>query len=269
MTGKTDNPAATDGADSPAQAGGADPTPATAGVVVIGNEILSGKTEDSNSPYLCRELTFLGVDVRQIVTIPDEAKMIGVVVREFSANYTWVFTSGGIGPTHDDITIPSIADEFGVGMMTHPRLEEGLRKHYAEKLTPDHLLMARIPEGAELIDIPGRFFWQVRFRNIFIMPGIPQLFRHRFEALKPQLKCGRIFLREFFLDTDEGIIAGTLREVDENHPGVLIGSYPDFFRSDFTVKITLESRDEKALEKARAELKTRLENQTITIVRES
>ena len=142
--------------------------PPTAGLVVIGNEILTGKTEDTNSHYLCRELNFLGVEMKRITSVPDEPEPIGEVVREFSESYTWVFTSGGIGPTHDDITVESIARGFGVETEVNPSLEKAIREHYGEKLTRDHLKMALVPVGAELEDIPGKFFWQVRFRNIFI-----------------------------------------------------------------------------------------------------
>ena len=239
----------------------------TVGMVVIGNEILTGKIQDANSHYLSQELNFLGLELRQINTIPDDFDLIGETVRGFSEQYTWVFTSGGIGPTHDDITITAIASGFGVKAVPHPKLEEAIRTHYADRLTEDHLLMALVPEGAELVEIPGRFFWQVRYQNIFIMPGVPQLFKHRFEALKPMLQGDPLILKEFFLKADEGQIASALRDVAERFPQVLIGSYPDFFKRDYSVKITLESREADTLEAARSELETAFSNLAVPIVR--
>ena len=146
------------------------PSP-TAGLVVIGNEILSGKIQDSNSPFLCRELRFLGVDVQRIVTIPDERELIARSVREFSEAFTWVFTSGGIGPTHDDITVEAIAEGFGVQAVIHPRLEEALRTHYQGRLTEDHLRMAMLPEGSELVEVPGLAYPQILFRKYLLGMG--------------------------------------------------------------------------------------------------
>ncbi len=240
---------------------------ATAGLVVIGNEILTGKVEDANSPFLCKELNFLGLDLPRITTIADDFETIGSVVRDFSERFTWVFTSGGIGPTHDDITIRAIAAGFGVKAVRDPGLEAALRGHYKERLTEDHLLMAEKPEGAELVEIPGWSFHQVLFKNIFILPGVPQLFQHRFHALKHRFRGEPVLLKEVFLKADEGTIAASLREVSERFPGVLIGSYPSFFRSDYSVKVTLESRQDDLLNAAEADLRGLLEALPITIVR--
>ena len=239
----------------------------TAGMVVIGNEVLSGKVADTNSPFLCRELNFLGIELREIVTIPDDFERIGAIVREFSERFTWVFTSGGIGPTHDDITVPAIAAGFGCQALRNSEIEAALRRHFRERLTEEHLNMALVPEGADLIPMPGPGFAQIQFHNIFILPGVPQLFEFRFNALKKQLEGQPVVLREFFLRADEGVIAGSLREVAERFPEVLIGSYPDFFKSDYSVKITLEARAQETVAAAVAELQAKLEALPITIVR--
>jgi molybdenum cofactor synthesis domain-containing protein len=238
-------------------------------MVVIGNEILTGKVADTNSPFLCRELNFLGLELAQITTIGDDFDLIGRMVREFSERFTWVFTSGGIGPTHDDITIKAVAAGFGVQAVRQPRLEEALRAHYKERLTDDHLLMAEVPEGAELIEIPGWSYHQVLFRNIFILPGVPQLFQSRFNGFKHRFQGEPVLLKEFFLKADEGTIAASLREVSDRFPDVLIGSYPNFFKSDYSVKVTLESRQDDLLDAAMADLQGRLEALPITIVRVS
>ena len=248
------------------ETGGNEDRPA-AGMVVIGNEILTGKVTDSNSPFVCRELNFLGLELARITTIGDDFDTIGQVVREFSEAFTWVFTSGGIGPTHDDITIKAIAAGFGVEARRHPKLEAALRAHYAERLTEDHLLMALVPEGGELVEIPGWSFHQVLFRNIFIMPGVPQLFQHRFHVFKHRFQGTPVLLKELFLKADEGAIAAALREVAERFPQVLIGSYPNFRSKEYSVKVTVEARAEDALVSALADLQTRLESLPITIVR--
>ena len=239
------------------------------GLVVIGNEILSGKVTDTNSPFLCKELNFLGLELARITTIGDDFATIGQVVREFSEAYTWVFTSGGIGPTHDDITVQAIAEGFGVQALPHRGLEASLRAHYQERLTEDHLLMALVPEGAELIEIPGWSFHQVLFKNIFILPGVPQLFQHRFHAFKHRFQGTPVLLKELFLKADEGIIAGALREAAERFPEVLIGSYPNFFNKDYSVKVTVEAREEELLAAAVADLQEKLAALPITLVRVS
>lgn len=245
---------------------GTQPPPATAGVVVIGNEILSGKVTDTNSPFLCRELTFLGVQVSRLITIPDDFALIGETVRAYAEAFTWVFTSGGIGPTHDDLTIPAIAAAFGVPVVTEPRLEAEIRRHYADRLTEDHLLMARVPQGAELIEVEGLYYPQVCFRNVHIFPGVPQLLEFKFHAIKARFQAEPMVLREIFMKADEGVIASLLRETDARFSGVLIGSYPSFFRKDYSLKVTLEGREASQVEAAWRELKGALAGMAVTIV---
>lgn len=250
-----------------AQGAGAAGAAPTVGIVVIGNEILTGKVADTNSPFLCKELNFLGLDLCRITTIPDDFDLIGRVVRENSEAFTWVFTSGGIGPTHDDMTVAAIAAGFGVDAVRHPVLEVALRQHYRERLTEDHLLMALVPQGAELIEVESLFVPQVVFRNIFILPGVPQLFQAKFNAIKHRFRGTPVVLREIFMKADEGVIAASLRETQARHPGLLIGSYPNFLRSEYSVKVTLESRDGAVVAEALTELQVRLARLPVTIVR--
>ncbi|MDH4247591.1 MAG: competence/damage-inducible protein A [Deltaproteobacteria bacterium] len=240
----------------------------TAGVVVIGNEILTGKTVDTNSSFLCLELTKLGVQMERLITIPDRFDEIGAAVREFSQAYTWVFTSGGIGPTHDDITIPAIAAAFEVPVVRNAVLEEGIRRHFRERLTEDHLLMAQAPEGSELISVEGLNYPQLKFRNIFIFPGVPELFRHKFNAIKERFRARPVILHQFFLHADEGVIAATLRKAAERHPEVLIGSYPNLFRKEYSVKVTVEGREHTPVAAAVDELRRGLALLSVTLVRE-
>jgi molybdenum cofactor synthesis domain-containing protein len=239
----------------------------TAGLIVIGNEILSGKIQDSNSPFLARELRFLGVVLERILSIPDEFDLIARTVREYSAAFTWVFTSGGIGPTHDDITIEAIAAGFGVPAVMDTRLEEALRTHYKGRLTDDHLRMAKLPQGAELIEVPGLAYPQIMYRNVFILPGVPELFRFKWNAIKERFASAPIALKEVFLRADEGTIAGALRECAETIPGVLIGSYPSFRRDEYSVKVTIEAREASTVETALAQLQTLLSGLNAQVVR--
>jgi molybdenum cofactor synthesis domain-containing protein len=239
----------------------------TAGLIVIGNEILSGKTPDTNAPFLAKELRFLGVVLARILTIPDEFELIGRAVREYSEAFTWVFTSGGVGPTHDDLTIAAIAGGFGVPVVTDPRLEAALRSHYGQRLTDDHLQMAKVPQGSELIDVPGLTYPQVQFRNVIILPGVPELFRTKFSAIKGRFAGKPILLREIFLKADEGAVAGALRKTAEEFPAVLIGSYPSFRRDEYSVKVTLEAYDGGGLDEALAALRSRLQETNAQVVR--
>src|SRR4051812_27711794 len=138
----------------------------TAGIIVIGNEILSGKTRDENSPYLVRELRGLGVDVRKISVIPDELNLISGEVREFSKAYDHVFTTGGVGPTHDDLTMDAIAAAFERRIFRNPELETSLRGFYPSDLIDGNLRMADIPEGARLVGGKGMWFPVVAVENV-------------------------------------------------------------------------------------------------------
>jgi molybdenum cofactor synthesis domain-containing protein len=239
----------------------------TAGLIVIGNEILSGKTEDLNSPFLCRELRFLGVVLERILTIPDEPDLIARSVREYAEAFTWVFTSGGIGPTHDDLTIAAIAAGFGVPVVAEPRLEQALRGHYRQRLTEDHLRMAQVPQGATLIEVDGLAYPQIQFRNVFIFPGVPELFRYKWHAIKDRFASAPIALREVFLRADEGAIAGALRQCAERFPEALIGSYPSFRREEYSVKVTIEAREPATVEAALGHLRSRFGEMAVEVVR--
>ncbi|MBF0350803.1 MAG: competence/damage-inducible protein A [SAR324 cluster bacterium] len=225
-------------------------TPDTAAIVVIGNEILSGKVKDSNSYYLCQELRFLGVDVHRILTVPDEIDLVGKLVKEYAQQFTWVFTSGGIGPTHDDITIESIAKAFGVATEESPRLAQLIRDYYKDQCTPAHLRMAKIPKGAQLLEYETLSAPQLQFHNIIIFPGIPELLRERFNGIKEMFRQDPIFLREIFMKIDESLISELLDKTMMNYPALLLGSYPTLWRKDYTLKLTLESREKSYLQEA-------------------
>jgi molybdenum cofactor synthesis domain-containing protein len=212
----------------------------TAGIILIGNELLSGKVADANAVYLCRELRALGVDVRRIVVIPDEVDRIAVEVAEFSRSFDVVFTSGGVGPTHDDVTIEGVARAFDVPVIRDPAMVAALEAFYGGSLNPARLRMAEIPQGAEPMTGDGMVFPAVVMRNVHVLPGVPELFRRKFEGLK------------------ERFLAEHLNAVLARHPELLLGSYPEFSNPEYKVKVTLESKDRTYMERALSDLLERL-----------
>jgi molybdenum cofactor synthesis domain-containing protein len=235
----------------------------TAGIIVIGNEILSGKVQDSNSFFLVSELRALGVNIMRISVIPDDVETIGRECRSFSGSFDYVFTSGGVGPTHDDITIAGIAHGFGVKVVRHPALEERFRTRYGESLNDSIMKMAEVPEGAEVLDFGNARFPLVVFRNIFIFPGIPKYLREKFALIRERFRCTSIYLKKLFLDAEESDIAAVLSKVVEGHGEVSFGSYPVLDNPEYKIIITAESRDEEALKRAVGELLGKLQERTI------
>jgi len=224
--------------------------PSTAAIILIGNELLSGKIRDENAFWLTGRLRALGVSLRRVVVVPDEEGPIVEEVRRCSSEFTHVFTSGGVGPTHDDVTLPCIAVAFGVDLVVDPELERGLRQHLGDRLTPGHLRMAAVPRGMTLIH-GGAYLWPVmRIRNVVVLPGVPQIFRAKFDAIAEQFRGERFFLVSVDLDADEGSIAACLEAVEREH-GVSVGSYPRIDReADYRVRVTVESRERAAVDTA-------------------
>lgn len=226
----------------------------TAGIVVIGNEILSGKTKDENSPYLVRELRDLGVDVRRISVIPDELPVISDEVRNFSKLYDYVFTTGGVGPTHDDLTMEGIANAFNRPIRRNPELEIAIRRFYSPELIEGNLRMSDVPEGARLVGDKAMLFPVVAVENVFIFPGVPEILQKKFERIKEAFRELPFYLHEVFLKADEGQIAETLHQLLAEFPELLLGSYPYFDNPVYSIKLTLESKDLPYLERAEASL---------------
>src|SRR6266849_8736364 len=226
--------------------------PKTAGIILVGNEILSGKIEDANALYLCRELRRLGVDVRKIAVIPDEVEVIAAEVAAAHRAWDVVFTSGGVGPTHDDVTIEGVARALGVAVVRHPQLIDLPGQYYGERLNEAHLKMAEVPEGAELIGVESLRFPTVVMRNVYILPGVPEIFRQKFDAIRERFRGDPIHLKNVFVRIGEGTLAGHLNELLHDYPALLLGSYPELSNPEYRVKVTLESRDLSYLEAALA-----------------
>jgi molybdenum cofactor synthesis domain-containing protein len=233
----------------------------TAGVLIIGEEILSGKVEDENARYLLRELRALGVGLRRVEVIPDEVEEIATAVRTLAARFDHVFTSGGIGPTHDDVTLPAVALAFGMRLERRPELEILIRASMAAEFHERDLRMADVPDGARLLygipPEPGR--WPViAVRNVYVLPGVPAIFRRKFDSVRELFRAGPIHSRALYSREGEGVIAAALDALVEEFPTVAIGSYPRLDAPDHKVKITLDGRDREAVESALGQLAERL-----------
>jgi molybdenum cofactor synthesis domain-containing protein len=226
----------------------------TAGILIIGNEILSGKVQDANSPYLCRELRALGVEIKRISVIPDDVDVIAKETATFSSAYDIVITTGGVGPTHDDVTIEGIAKGLGRQVISHPDLERVLRTLYGGKVNRTHLRMAQVPEGAELFGQPDLVFPVVALKNIYIFPGVPEVLRQKFEGIKERFRDAPFYLKKVFVTAGESSIAEHLNAVMREYPTLLLGSYPEFNNPEYKVTLTLESKDPAYLDKALSRL---------------
>jgi molybdenum cofactor synthesis domain-containing protein len=222
----------------------------TAGIVIIGNEVLSGKTQDTNSHFFCTELRQLGVEVQKISTIQDQIELIGREVAAFSQRYDFVFTSGGVGPTHDDVTIDGIAHGFGVKVVRHPDIERRIRERVGNDINDARLRMANVPQGATLLATEALFAPVVNYRNVYIFPGIPRILRERFHAIKERFREAPYFLKNVYLTYGEGVIAAKLNELLTKFPELLLGSYPVLDVAEYKVKVTLESKDAGYLDRA-------------------
>lgn len=215
---------------------------ATAGIVIIGDEILSGKFADENAAFLIGELRALGVELRRVTMIPDELDDIAATAVDFSARFDHVFTSGGVGPTHDDLTMAGIARGFGTTVVRRAELEQRVRAYWGEKLADANLRLADVPDGAELVYGKDQIWPVVAYRNVYILPGVPALFRRKFVDIRDRFRAEPVTVARVYLDAEEGQIATDLDAVVAAHPGVKIGSYPRFSERDFRVMITLEGR---------------------------
>jgi molybdenum cofactor synthesis domain-containing protein len=226
------------------------PAMPSAGILIIGNEILSGKVTDENSPYFCRELRALGVDVERILTIPDELDQIASEVKAMSDAHDFVFTSGGIGPTHDDLTIEGVAAGFGVAVEHSESIEERIRRATRSDPSETLLRMARVPAGAQLLDTGDLWFPLVVMENVYIFPGVPELLRKKFEDARERFRGVPFVLKKVFVKARESDIAPMLNELLQEYPALMLGSYPRIGQESFQVLLTLESRDAGYVQKA-------------------
>ena len=216
----------------------------TAAALVIGNEILSGKVADANVHELAKMLRGLGIRFERVAMLPDEMEPLVREVRYLSESFDVVFTSGGVGPTHDDITVDAVARAFDVRVVEHPELAALLRGVYGERLTEAHLLMARVPDGSQLCASPEVEWPTPVTRNVWMLPGIPDLFRVKLLTARAHLRGPAPFVtRSLFLRTEEPLLKPLLDQVVARHPGVEIGSYPKWFDPTYRTLITFDARE--------------------------
>lgn len=235
----------------------------TAALLVIGNEILSGKVVDTNSPFLASELRQLGVDLERILTIPDEVDLIAREVRAMSEAHDFVFTSGGIGPTHDDLTMDGIAQAFGLGLEPSLSMLERMERHQGEAPNDSQRKMAMIPVGAQVIDAGDQWFPVVIVENVHIFPGIPKLLEKKFHSIKDRFRGVPVQLRRIYVTKRESDIADQLNELLVEFPELMLGSYPKIEERDYRVLLTLESRDGDYLTRAQESLLARLSDDAV------
>lgn len=231
----------------------------TAAMLVIGDEILSGRTRDANMYHLAGQLTEQGIDLKEVRVVSDDPKAIIAAVQSLSYSYTHVFTSGGIGPTHDDITADCIAKAFGVHINVRDDARAILQAHYdAQKqpLNEARLRMARIPVGASLIDNPVSKAPGFTFKNVHVMAGVPSIFQAMTASVLPSLTGGQPLISQTYrIERGEGDIAAPLGALAEAFPELSIGCYP--FQKDglFGANVVIRGTDSGMLDQAMAQLK--------------
>jgi molybdenum cofactor synthesis domain-containing protein len=232
-----------------------------AALVVVCSEVLSAKVRDENGPYVADRLRELGVRLAAIVTIPDELELVAETVARERARVDWLFTSGGVGPTHDDVTIPAVARALGRPVRRLPALEAVIRDGHRSWLgvedVPESVLrMADVPEGTRLAGDPG--YPVLVAENVVMLPGVPRFFRKQFDAFCATLGAPPFRLASAFLALREDEFAALLAGIARDHPDVEIGSYPRFDGADHAVRVTFESKESGRVEAARAAFLARL-----------
>ena len=227
----------------------------TAAMLVIGNEILSGRTQDANLNYLAKTMTEIGVRLCEARVVPDQEDVVVEATNDLRQRYTYLFTSGGIGPTHDDITVDCVAKAFGVPVIVHPEARSILEGFYGDQLTEARLRMARTPDGASLIANPVSGAPGIKMENVYIFAGVPRIFRGMVDGVAGDLRTGaKLISHNIVVQSPESVIAGLLLESQSNHPDVEIGSYPFQRPGGFGVSVVLRSINEERLEHCRASL---------------
>src|SRR5262245_43669957 len=229
----------------------------TACILVIGNEILSGRTKDANIQYLATELGTLGIRVLECRVIPDIEDTIVATVNDVRARFDYVFTTGGIGPTHDDITADCIAKAFGVGISEHPEAIARMTRHYGDAalFTPARRRMARVPHGGSLVDNPVSVAPGFQMDNVFTFAGIPKVAEAMFQSMKHRLVGGEpVRSRTVRTNLPEGIIAEPLGDLQKRYADLDIGSYPAFRNGRPSVSLVLRGIDDARIAAAVTEL---------------
>jgi molybdenum cofactor synthesis domain-containing protein len=219
----------------------------TAALLVIGDEILSGRTQDKNVAQVAAWLNEQGIRLAEVRVVPDHIERIGEALNALRSAHDYLFTTGGIGPTHDDITVDAVAAAFGVPVIVHPGAQKILEDYYRNRgveLTEARLRMARTPEGAELLDNPNSGAPGIRMGNVYVLAGVPSIAASMLEALAGRLEGGRPMVSVTVgARSPESEVADLLRETEAAHPGVAIGSYPFFKDGGYGSNFVIRSED--------------------------
>jgi molybdenum cofactor synthesis domain-containing protein len=234
----------------------------TAALVVIGDEILSGRTQDKNVAQVAEWLNQHGIRLAEVRIVPDDIHRIAETVNALRAVHDYLFTTGGIGPTHDDITVDAMAQAFGVPVVVHPEARKILEDYYRDRpggLTEARLRMARVPEGAELIANPSSGAPGVKIGNVYILAGVPYIAASMLEALTGKLEGGRTIVSVTVgARAPESDVADLLRETEAANPGVAIGSYPFFKEGRYGANFVVRSEDGELAKRTGEELSEKL-----------
>jgi molybdenum cofactor synthesis domain-containing protein len=242
----------------------------TCAVLIIGDEILSGRTQDTNLRDIARYLNVIGVDLAEARTVPDVREEIVAALNALRARYDYVITTGGIGPTHDDITADAVAAAFEVGLIEHPEIFALMQARWGAELTPARRRMARVPVGGELVKNPVQGPPGFTIGNVFTLAGVPQIMRGMLQDVGPRMRGGRPTVSRTVRveGSGEGVIAEPLERVAKAHPDMSLGSYPFFGPDGYGSHLVIRSRDPQALAGVVEELLAALRAAGIEGVRE-
>ena len=231
----------------------------TAAALVIGNELLTGKVQDVNVAALAQELFGIGVRLQRVVFCPDEIETIGRDLNDLRSRFELVFTSGGVGPTHDDVTMSAVAQALDRPLVTSQAILDLLQTFFGDRLSEPHRRMALVPEGTELVTSPRHRWPAVRVENVFILPGLPEIFQRKLPLLREHLDTGVTFVsRSVRTGSDEGALAPLLERLDSEFPEVSIGSYPRWGEGPVRVVVTFDGISTETVERAAEALRTAL-----------
>ena len=224
----------------------------TAALILIGDELLSGKTKDSNGPFVIERLRARGIALSELCVVGDREEAIVEAIHRVQARNRWVITSGGIGPTHDDLTMSAVAKAFGVALEERRELVALLARHYSEDPASPWRKMARVPVGCELIFFEDTRWPAHKMGKVWVLPGVPKVFERMFCHLIKGLGRYPLSQVSLYYNVGEGVLAPTLSELDAQFASVAVGSYPVWGEGDYKVRVTLESRQADALAAAKS-----------------
>jgi molybdenum cofactor synthesis domain-containing protein len=226
----------------------------TIGIVIIGDEILNGSVNDRNTSYLIDRFRELNSQTCRVAIVPDLIDVVADTVRSFSKDFDFVVTTGGIGPTHDDITVAAVAKAFNVELVTDAGLREKIRSFAGDPFNAGHHQLAQVPAGANLLTIADARWPVLNMGNVYVLPGVPSLLKRKFEGIAERFRGASQWRGAMELKARETDIADTLRGLARNHAAVAIGSYPEPGEAGWTVRITVVGTDRDAVTSAYNEM---------------